>query len=268
MMSVDKVEHADIRLLKRAPSLDAALPSCQSGMLAAGSKAAACLTCAVRHLSICSALEGPALERFASSVHVMALGAQAPIFDEGEPAVSVFNVKEGAIRLYKLLADGRRQIVGFLFEGDFLGLSGVRGGNYAYSAETVVPSQVCRLQRATIDGFMHDFPKMERQLLDIAAAELAAAEEQMLLLGRKTARERLASFLVRLSERAARRGKPADPVSIPMSRTDIADFLGLTTETVSRTITQLKRERLITLLPGAAIAIPDRDALQAVAEGD
>ncbi|MBL8670406.1 MAG: helix-turn-helix domain-containing protein [Alphaproteobacteria bacterium] len=237
-------------------------------MLAVGNKAELCMTCAVRHLSICSALEGPALERFAAAVHIMSLDAQAPIFDEGEPATAVFNVKEGAVRLYKLLADGRRQIVGFLFEGDFLGLSGVRGGNYAYSAETVVPSHICRLQRSAIDGFLHEFPKMERQLLDIAAAELAAAEEQMLLLGRKTARERLASFLLKLSERAVRRGKPADPVSIPMSRTDIADFLGLTTETVSRTMTQLKRERLITLLPGAAIAISDRDALQAASEGD
>src|SRR3546814_14717405 len=92
---------------------------------------------------------------------------------------------------------------------------------------------------------MQRLPKIERRLLTIASNELVAAQEQMLLLGRKTAREKVASFLLMLSKRACQRGQPGDAVTVPMSRTDIGDYLGLTTETVRRTFTQLKQDGIV-----------------------
>jgi len=104
-------------------------------------------------------------------------------------------------------------------------------------------------------------------MLGIASNELAALQDQMLLLGRKTAKERLASFIVQLSRRAVARGLPDDPVHVPMSRSDIADYLGLTTETVSRTMTQLKTSGVIALMAESRINVRDPVALSELSEG-
>ena len=101
----------------------------------------------------------------------------------------------------------------------------------------------------------------------MASHELAVAQEQMLLLGRKTAREKIASFLLMLSGRAGRRGQTDNPVSVPMTRADIGDYLGLTTETVSRTFTQLRKSDIITLLPGGKVQLNGRERLEEIAEG-
>jgi CRP/FNR family transcriptional regulator len=111
------------------------------------------------------------------------------------------------------------------------------------------------------------YPKMESRLLGMASNELVTAQEQMLLLGRKTAREKLASFLLMLSKRQVHRGGNGDPVAVPITRADIGDFLGLTTETVSRTFTQLKRKGIIAILPGGRVELADRPALEEIAEG-
>ena len=108
---------------------------------------------------------------------------------------------------------------------------------------------------------------MEKRLLTIASNELAAAQEQMVLLGRKTAREKLASFLMLLSRRMARLGKPDDVIELPMSRNDIGDYLGLTTETVSRTFTQFRNERLVDLPRTGIVRLKNRAALTGLSEG-
>ncbi len=113
--------------------------------------------------------------------------------DEGEPARSFFNITAGTAKLFKLLPDGRRQITGFVGAGHFLGLA--VSDTYAFSAEAIEPVRYCRFQRAKLRALLDDFPLMEKRLLEVASNELVAAQEQMLLLGRKTARERLASFL-------------------------------------------------------------------------
>jgi CRP/FNR family transcriptional regulator len=169
------------------------------------------------------------------------------------------------VKLYKLLPDGRRQITGFLITGDFLGLA--LNDSYAYSAETVTLTSLCRFPRRKMEALLDEFPKMQRRLFSMASNELAAAQDQMLLLGRKTAREKICSFLLMLSQRASRRGHKENPVLVPMSRADIADYLGLTTETVSRTFTQLKTSGTICLQEGNRIHIADMDAINDMAEG-
>ncbi|WP_374449325.1 Crp/Fnr family transcriptional regulator [Stella sp.] len=224
-----------------------------------------CRACDVRQFSVCNVLDAPDLQRLAEVVTTITLPAHRAVFHEGDPAEHLYNVTSGCVKLYKLLADGRRQVTGFLFAGDFLGLA--LEDDYAYSAETVSEATLCRFPRRRLERLLEDLPKLEKRLLGNASNELAAAQDQMILLGRKSAREKIASFLVNLAGRAERRGQPSDPLPLPMSRTDIADYLGLTTETVSRTFTQLKTQRVITLLPGGMVALTDRLAIERLASG-
>ena len=224
-----------------------------------------CGACSVRSLTVCGALDDEEISRLADIVQTQRVEAHQTIFAEGDPATSVFNVTSGTVKLYKLLADGRRQITGFLFGGDFLGVS--VNDRYAYTAETVGVTTICRFPRRKLDGLMEEFPKLQRRLLGLASTELAAAQDQMLLLGRKTAREKIASFLIMLSQRASRRGQRDNPVSLPMGRADIADYLGLTTETVSRTFTQLKSSGVIMLRENNRVELGDLSAIHGIAEG-
>jgi CRP/FNR family transcriptional regulator len=224
-----------------------------------------CAACSVRGMTICAPLDSQEQAQIEALMTRVDLDAGAPLFDEGEAAGNVYNVTSGTLKVYKLLPDGRRQVTGFLFPGDFLGLA--KQQTYAFSAEAVTPSGLCRFPRARLEDLMQRLPKIEQRLLGIASNELVAAQEQMLLLGRKTAREKIASFLLMLSKRAQHRGQAADPVLVPMSRTDIGDYLGLTTETVSRTFTQLKQDGTIQLLPNHEVRLARREALEQIAGG-
>jgi len=187
------------------------------------------------------------------------------IFDESEPAQHVFTVREGAVKIYKLLPDGRRQITGFLFPGDFLGLT--HNESYAYSAEAVTQTTLCRFPRRKLEALLEEMPRLEQRLLGMASHELAAAQDQMMLLGRKSARERVVSFLLALSNALVRHGQPGNPILLPMNRTDMADYLGLTIETVSRTVTQLKADGLIQLQDEKRVSLVKPEALREIAAG-
>lgn len=224
-----------------------------------------CASCGARPLGVCADLKGHELQSMAcASESVSAQPGQA-LFHEGDPNPYVFNVVDGAVKLYRLLPDGRRQITGFLFQGDFLGLGG-RGAS-SFTAEALTPLNACRFRRGDFDQLLNALPALEHRLVALAGDELMAAQEQIVLLGRKTARERLASFLTRLSERQVQLGGPEGQVHLPMTRLDIADYLGLTIETVSRVVTQFKTSGLIRLLPGNDVALPDPAALKALGEG-
>jgi CRP/FNR family transcriptional regulator len=224
-----------------------------------------CASCGARPLGVCADLKGHELQSMAcASESVSAQPGQA-LFHEGDPNPYVFNVVDGAVKLYRLLPDGRRQITGFLFQGDFLGLGG-RGAS-SFTAEALTPLNACRFRRGDFDQLLNALPALEHRLVALAGDELMAAQEQIVLLGRKTARERLASFLTRLSERQVQLGGPEGQVHLPMTRLDIADYLGLTIETVSRVFTQFKTSGLIRLLPGNDVALPDPAALKALGEG-
>lgn len=222
-----------------------------------------CHSCAVRSLSICGAMQVNDLQRLELIRKDVNLQSQETLFYEGDPAEALFNVTLGAVKVYKLLADGRRQITGFLFPGDFLGLA--LHNRYTYSAEAVVSARLCRFQRTALEKLLDEFPMLERRLLQSASNELAAAQDQMLLLGRKTAKERIATFLLSLADREKRRSDPSDIVDLPMSRNDIGDYLGLTVETVSRTFTRLRKTGLIELRGAHHVALLQRDVLMELA---
>jgi CRP/FNR family transcriptional regulator len=197
-----------------------------------------------------------------SSQHVQ---AGETFVNEGETATHFFNLTEGTVKVYKLLPDGRRQITGFLFAGDLLGLAA--NDSYTYSAEALTPVTVCRFPRRQFERLLEEYPRMERRLVSIASNELAAAQEQMVLLGRKTAHERIASFLLMLAAREERIGHRGDALRLPMTRTDIADYLGLTTETASRVFTSFKKRGWIELESSNKVTLSDRDALEELANG-
>jgi CRP/FNR family transcriptional regulator len=223
-----------------------------------------CAACAVRVLSVCNAIGDQHLHRLAEIVTTHDVEPHQTFVSEEEAADHLFNVTGGTVKVYKLLADGRQQITGFLFPGDFLGLSSNQ--RYAYSAEAVTRVTYCRFARKKLERLLADFPAMEHRLLGIASNELAAAQDQMLLLGRKTAREKVASFILFLSRRAAKAGRQDNPVEVPMTRADIGDYLGLTIETVSRTFTALRKDKLIELPSADRVRILDRDGLEEAAE--
>jgi CRP/FNR family transcriptional regulator len=227
--------------------------------------AAHCAACAIRELSVCSVLSENELIRLCTIISTVNFDTGRTVIAEGEPASDLFNVVRGSVKLYKLLADGRRQVTGFLFPGDFLGIA--LNDTYAYSAEAIEPLQLCRFPRKKLETLLVQLPRLERKLLGTTAHELAAAQDQMMLLGRKTASERVASFLVQLSQRAVKRRRPASPLDVPMSRTDIADFLGLTTETVSRTLTKLRRAKLIAAGQRNRVDILDLEGLKELVDG-
>jgi CRP/FNR family transcriptional regulator len=224
-------------------------------------KGQSCEECEVRALAVCGALSAEELPRLAAIAVRRELKAGHTLFEEGDAAEEVFTLTSGMIKLYKLMSDGRRQITGFLVASDFLGLA--FGRSYVYSAEAVVDSTVCRFRRSAFLKLLEDFPAMEKSLLDRTSTELAAAQEQILLLGRKSARERVASFLLGLCVRQhiGQRGS----LRLPMSRIDIADFVGLTIETVSRTLSRLRREGVIDLPDTHRVVIASWGRLQQAA---
>lgn len=224
-----------------------------------------CGACPVRGVTVCAALAPEELSGLAEIIQVQNYQPQTVIFSEDDPASYLYNVTSGTLKLYKLLPDGRRQITGFLSTGDFLGLS--IDENYAYTTETVTAASVCKMQRNKLEALMDRYPKLQRRMFSMASNELAAAQDQMLVLGRKSAREKICSFMLLLSRRSAARGHTDNPVHVPMSRVDIADYLGLTTETVSRTFTQLKTSGVIQLLPNNRIKLNDMPTVYALAEG-
>ncbi|MBI3453200.1 MAG: cyclic nucleotide-binding domain-containing protein [Rhodospirillales bacterium] len=224
-----------------------------------------CDDCAIREASVCSVLKQDELIRLRGISTIGHLESGGTVFHEGDPAEHLSNVIEGSVKLYKLLPDGRRQVTGFLFPGDFLGVA--LNETYAYSAEAMSKLRICRFPRRRLEGLLNELPKLEHRLLEVAGNEIVAAQDQMLLLGRKTARERVASFLLILRRHAEQRRQQLNPVDLPMSRADIGDYLGLTTETVSRTFTQLRKDGIIGLPAQGKVDIRRRDALENIAEG-
>jgi CRP/FNR family nitrogen fixation transcriptional regulator len=166
----------------------------------------------------------------------------AELFGEAEAAEFVYQIIKGAVRSYKLLADGRRQISAFHLPGDMFGFE--NGDRHRFTAEAIVETSVRVLKRRSVEAVAQRDSSVTEELLRLTAVNLEHAEEHMLLLGRKTSLERVAAFLVEMDRRLTAAGV----MELPMSRRDIADYLGLTLETVSRALSILHSEEVIAFL--------------------
>jgi CRP/FNR family transcriptional regulator len=182
----------------------------------------------------------------------------ATILMEGDPARHLFRIVSGIVKVHRSLADGRCQITGFLFPGDFIGLA--PEDVYLSSAIAVGPVTSSRFPRKQVEQLVEVSPLVARLLLHRTCGELIAAQDQMLLLGRKTASEKVASFLRLIARRLQ-----DDDITLPMTRADIADYLGLTIETVSRTLTLLREDGVIEV-DRAHIRITRAAELEALAQ--
>lgn len=190
-------------------------------------------------------------------------GRDDVLFNEGDVARSCYRIVSGAVRLVKILADGRRYVVDFLLAGDVIGLDG--GSNYEFTAEAIVETELLRYARPRLEAEFDENPQAGRQLLDLMMRRLAAAQSQMLLLGRMSAMERVATFLLNLERRLGQRPATGRTIHLDMTRTDIADHLGLTIETVSRMLNQIKRRGIIALPHPQEIRVLRPNALEHLA---
>ena len=196
----------------------------------------------------CDAREIAELKRLATPIRFE--GGQT-IFSEGEPATRAFGLSHGVVRLYRVLPNGRRQVVAFAFPGDFLAMP--LADRFSLSADAVGQVGVCRFPRGELKRFIETSPNIMRLLIEFAARELQSAQDQLTLLGTGSAEERVAAFLVNWRRRVARLTPVSQAVPLPMRRQDIADFLGLKLETVSRTFAKLEQRNVIRIVPHGVV---------------
>lgn len=224
-----------------------------------------CATCTVRDLAVCGVREEGFTEKLRTILSPIRLEPKQILFLDHDELDYYFTVFHGLISISKYMIDGRRQIAGFLFPGDLLGMSCEE--TYAYTAQAVTTTELCRFPRRQFEALADEFPELERRLLQAVSNELIEAQRHMLLLGRQTAEERIAWFLLDLSQRATLRGEPDSPVFVPMVRADVADYLGLALETVSRVLSTLHQRKLIEVSGAQHIHLTVPDRLRDLVEG-
>lgn len=219
-----------------------------------------CRACEARHRGVCGALSASQLVSLNKQSTLKNIESGSELIGESQETSSYANIISGVVKLTKMMSDGRQQIVGLQFAPDFLGRpfridSGI-------SADAATDVNVCSFPKATIERMIKESPELEHRLLEQTLKELDEARDWMLTLGRKTAGEKVASFLHLI---AAHINPEADPDSasfeLPLTRSDIADFLGLTIETVSRQLTKLRKDGVIVICNNRHVEVPDLDRL-------
>ncbi|MEZ5818271.1 MAG: helix-turn-helix domain-containing protein [Hyphomicrobiaceae bacterium] len=193
------------------------------------------------------------------------LEAKEHLFCEGDAASHVYRVEVGHICIYRMMPDGRRQVVDFAYPGDMIGLGAL--GDHSESAQAMERTVVRAMPLATLRELAQHDTRLGLKLYEALSRELMAARELLFTVSQRTAAERIAAFLMALSRRAVRRGESPNEIVLPMTRMDIADFLGLTIETVSRTLTKLRHDGVIDLEQCILVSILKPEALAQLAQG-
>ncbi|XIA67386.1 cyclic nucleotide-binding domain-containing protein [Bradyrhizobium sp. TZ2] len=212
-------------------------------ILGEGTRWQSCHDCTARGFAVCAAFDKTELREVAQLSRRVHFCSGATVFAQANIATSFFSVHNGVVSLYKLLPDSRRQIIGFALPGDFLGLSGL--SQHEFSADAIGRVSLCQFSKASFATFIENRPRLLRRINELAGRELARAQEHMVLLGRRSAEEKVASFVIGWRDRLSEIGCGGEILPLPMKRLDIADYLGLTIETVSRTFTRLERDGVI-----------------------
>ena len=230
-----------------------------------------CASCAIRNRAICGALNESELNELSRIGRTRIFKAGDIILADQEPTTFFANVVSGVVKLEKMSSDGRQQIVGLVFAPDFLGRAFSQTNPYFAQAATEV--EICSFPHSAFEQLLHRFPGLEHRLFENTLGELDAAREWMFVLGRKSAQEKVASFLHLIAKRQPMIGceHTQSPhlarFELPLTRADIADFLGLTIETVSRQLSNLKRQGTIQLASGREVIVPDLRKLESQAGG-
>jgi CRP/FNR family transcriptional regulator, anaerobic regulatory protein len=226
-----------------------------------------CDICQVRREGICAALDDEARAQLSQISRRRVLSAHNVIFRDGDEADHYFSITSGIVKLVKTLADGHQHIIGLIHQPGFMGQTLNR--RHTYAAESATGVELCAYPRAAFDAFLKTHPELERQIFEMTVRELDLCRDWTLLLGRKCSYERVAGFLLMMARRMP---KPAEEApnfihfELPFTRGEMADYLGLTLETVSRQFSRLKKKRIIALPSSRDIIIPDIELLSAVAQ--
>ena len=223
-----------------------------------------CDACAIRNRAICADLDDSEIGLLNGIGRRRQLEAGEQLMWEGDEAVLVANVIDGVLKLASHSADGGEQILGLAYPSDFLGRP--FGETAPYGVEALTDAQICVFERKDFDRFARDHPRLEHKLLERTLTELDRSRRWMMLLGRMNARQKVASFLLELTDRLGKAGAGGETfVTLPLSRQQMADVLGLTIETVSRQLSRLRSAGLIDTPSRREIVLRDRRELEELA---
>jgi CRP/FNR family transcriptional regulator, anaerobic regulatory protein len=218
-----------------------------------------CDHCKIRLVSVCAAFKRDDLDALQNITQPVYFAAKESLFLENDDSDAAYTVTDGVIRLYRIFVDGRRQLLEFLLPGDFISIEA--SGHYGFSADAVTDVSLCRFPKAQFESVVDKRPHVLQKLYQTSAQELINSREHAMALGQRSASEKVAWFLIHLRNRWARTALPSNTIPVPMSRQDIADYLGLTIETVSRTLTSLENSAAIALPSSRRIVLRNRAAL-------
>ncbi len=210
----------------------------------------------LRKMTLGDHLEGAPLRGIESKDH---------LFTEGETKTHVYQVVTGAVCLYKVLADGRRQVIDFAYGGDMIGLG--LGPVEACNAQATIATRVRCLPVSALRSILRNEPAVAVKICEALTQELTAIRDHLVCVVQRSATERLVTFLLALSQRNRAKDRDPNTIELPMTRADIGDFLGLTIETVSRTFSKLKASGVLEIDQGTTIRLRDIGVLRALADG-
>jgi CRP/FNR family transcriptional regulator len=225
-----------------------------------------CQDCTLAHLCLPHGLEQQDLEKLDGIVERNPPYHRGDhLFRPGQQSHALFAVRSGALKAYCLTENGGEQVLGFILPGELTGLDSLASGRYASASVALETSSVCELPLDQLNSLCEQVPGMHDRIMRIVGKEITIDQEMLMLLGKHSAEERLASFLLSLSSRYKKRGLSADVIRLPMSRQEIGNYLGLAIETVSRLFARFQNEEILTV-DRKLITIRQRQALVAMVD--
>ena len=223
-----------------------------------------CQNCKARSSQLCSVFNDDNIADLFSLAHSVKVGKGSYLLHEEDSTKYVYNLSSGVSAVERLASDGRRQIIAFVYPGDFIGISS--GPAYSFSDRALTDVTACKWHIRDIEALYVKHPELEHRVHEIATRVLAATMDQIFVLGRKNAVEKIAYFLLYIDKRQVKYDGHTDEFTLPMTPADIADYLGITVETVSRAFSLLKKKGLIELSQNWVVHLKDKDKLAEVAD--
>ncbi len=220
----------------------------------------ACTKCLARNSPLCSVFQDHEIHALYDKAHKLKVETGSYLIHEEDPTTHVYNISSGALALERLASNGAKQIMAFLYAGNFIGI--VSGTSYTVSCRALSGATACQWNVKELEGLYRQFPKLEERVHEIASRVVEATMDQLFVLGRKTTVEKLAWFLLFIEAKQGAVEDVSGGFVMPMTRIDIADYLGLVVETVSRGFSQLKKRDLIKLSQKWTVTITDRQGLE------
>ncbi len=223
-----------------------------------------CIDCNARNSQLCSVFKGEDIAELFAISHPVKVEKGSYLLHEEDSTKYVYNLSSGVSAIERLASDGRRQIMAFIYPGDFIGISS--GPSYSVSDRALTDVTACKWHMQDLEALYVKHPELKQRVHEIATRVLEATMDQIFVLGRKNAVEKIAHFLLYIDRRQVKYDGHTDYFTLPMTRADIADYLGITVETVSRAFSLLKKKKLIELSQNWVVRLIDKERLAEIAD--